>query len=84
MLDLNERLVAQDLQISTDSFGAYRGAVRRAFGPELDYGQATKIFSKNPHGRHSESEVIAVVRTPISGAPIISKISTTQSSAPLP
>jgi IS1 family transposase len=73
--DLSERVIS-DVQISTDSFGAYRGAMRRAFGPEISYGQQVKVHDRKSDGRNSAPEVIAVIRTPISGTPIEAKIST--------
>jgi hypothetical protein len=76
MVDLSERIISSDLQISTDSFGAYRGAVRRAFGPEIDYGQIYKIYARKSDGRYSPPACIGAVRTAISGAPIESKICT--------
>jgi transposase-like protein/IS1 family transposase len=75
MRDLSERVVS-DVQISTDSFGAYRAAIRRAFGPQVDYGQQVKVYDRKSDGRNSPPEVVAVLRTPISGTPIESKIST--------
>jgi len=73
--DLSERVIS-DVQISTDSFGAYRGAIRRAFGPEISYGQQTKIYSCKSDARYSPPEVVGVIRTAVSGAPIETKIST--------
>jgi IS1 family transposase len=77
MMDLAERLTS-DVQLSTDTFGAYRGAVRKAFGPEIDYAQIAKIFAKgtSDERRYSPPEVVQVIRTPISGTPIESKICT--------
>jgi transposase-like protein/IS1 family transposase len=75
MRDLGERITS-DVQISTDSFGAYRAAVRSGFGPEIDYGQIYKIYARKSDGRYSPPACIGAVRTPISGAPIESKICT--------
>jgi transposase-like protein len=75
MRDLSERIEG-DVQISTDSFGAYRGAIRIAFGPDVDYGQIVKFYSRKSDGRYSPPEVTAVLKTAISGTPIESKICT--------
>lgn len=73
--DLANRITG-DVQLSTDSFGAYRGAIRRAFGPEINYGQIYKIYARKSDGRYSPPACIGAVRTAISGAPIESKICT--------
>jgi transposase-like protein len=75
MADLANRITG-DVQLSTDSFGAYRGAVRRAFGPEIPYGQIYKIYARKSDGRYSPPACIGAVRTPVSGSPIESKICT--------
>jgi hypothetical protein len=74
--DLSERIIPNDLQISTDSFGAYRGAIRWAFGPEIDYGQIIKVYARKSDGRYSPPPCIAAIRKPVSGTPIESKICT--------
>jgi len=55
--DLSERVIS-DVQISTDSFGAYRGAIRKAFGPEISYGTQTKIYSHKSSARYSPRSVV--------------------------
>lgn len=56
----------------------YRNAVRNAFDGQVDHGQIVKVFDKgtSDERRYSPPEVIATVRTPITGDPIPSMICT--------
>jgi transposase-like protein/IS1 family transposase len=75
--DLAERLdIDTDLTISTDSFGAYRAAIRRSFGPEVNYGQVIKIFASHEAGRYAPPVVTGIIKKAISGTPIESKLCT--------
>lgn len=66
-------------QISTDALRAYREAVERGFGANVDYGQVIKVF-KEPdlvgQRRYSPPEVIGAERHVISGNPVRASIST--------
>ena len=49
MTDLSERL-SNRVQISSDSLRSYVDAVERAFGADVDYGQAVKFYDAEPIG----------------------------------
>lgn len=68
--DLAGRLTDRP-QVSTDAFGAYRLAVRKAFNGDVDHGQIVKIYEKGAHGTHRESPpaVEKTIRTAITGEP---------------
>jgi IS1 family transposase len=80
MDDLASRITSRP-QISSDSLQAYAGAVERGFGSEADYGQIVKTFAVSMVGkeasiRYSPAEVVSVRRAVISGAPDVSRITT--------
>lgn len=77
MADLSERL-ANRVQLSSDALTTYVDAVERAFGADVDYGQAVKFYEAEPigPGRYSPPKVIASEKTVIVGHPDQNHIST--------
>ena len=77
MGDLSERL-ANRVQNSSDALNTYVDAVERAFGTEVDYGQAVKFYEAEPigPGRSSPPRVTHQPRTVIAGRPDQAHIST--------
>lgn len=75
--DLSARVVSE-VQLNTDSFGAYQNAIRHSFGERADHGQMVKVFAKgtSDERRYSPPEVVTAIRTPISGEPVYERIST--------
>lgn len=76
--DLSMRL-SNRIQISTDALPAYRGAIERAFGCEVDYGSIIKTFSHtnvDEQRRYSPAEVIKVDKKTVQGEPDTDLIST--------
>ena len=70
MRDLSMR-VANQVQLSSDAMDAYADAVERAFGAEVDYGQAVKFYEAEPigPGRYSPPRVVSQERSVIAGTP---------------
>ena len=60
------------------SRSTYVDAVERAFGADVDYGQAVKFYEAEPigPGRYSPPKVVRAERTAIAGAPDVAHIST--------
>ena len=77
MTDLADRL-ANRVQLSSDALAAYVDATERAFGGEVDYGQAVKIYDAEPAGpgRYSPPNVVRSEKTAIVGTPDEVHIST--------
>jgi transposase-like protein/IS1 family transposase len=77
MIDVADRISGRP-QVSTDSFGAYKHAVRRAFDGDVDHGQIVKVFAKgtSEERRYSPPEVIGTIRTPMTGQPAMDRICT--------
>jgi IS1 family transposase len=77
MRDLSARF-ANRVQLSSDAMDAYADAVERAFGAEVDYGQAVKFYEAEPigPGRYSPPKVVDMERSVIAGNPDQSHIST--------
>jgi len=77
MTDLSERL-ANRVQLSSDALNTYVDAVERAFGANVDYGQAVKFYEAEPigPGRYSPPKVVAAEKTVIVGNPDQDHIST--------
>ena len=77
LTDLSERL-SNRVQLSSDALAAYVDATERAFGTEVDYGQAVKIYDAEPvgPGRYSPPSVVRSERTAIVGNPDDDHIST--------
>jgi IS1 family transposase len=76
--DLASRLTNR-VQLSSDALPAYRSAVERAFGSDVDYGSILKTFSSkelNEARRYSPAEIIKVEREVVSGSPDVKRIST--------
>ena len=75
--DLADRLALR-IQLTSDGLGAYREAVKLAFGKDVDYAMLVKEYGDNPEGqkRYSPAECIACKPTPVIGDPIESEIST--------
>lgn len=75
--DLASRL-SNRIQLSTDGFGAYRDAVRIAFGPNVDYGQIVKEYGNDisDEKRYSPAVCLSVTRKAICGDPLDGVIST--------
>jgi IS1 family transposase len=76
--DLSMRL-SHRIQISTDGLPAYKGAIERAFGCEVDYGSIIKTFSHtnvDEQRRYSPAEVIKVDKKTVQGEPDTDLIST--------
>ena len=77
MQDLASRLNNR-VQITTDGFGAYPDAVRRAFGKDVDYGRIVKVYGTYAFGkrRYSTSGVMAAPKYVQEGRPERELIST--------
>ncbi|HXP77926.1 MAG TPA: IS1 family transposase [Stellaceae bacterium] len=77
MTDLSERL-ANRVQISSDALKSYVDAVERAFGADVDYGQAVKFYEAEPigPGRYSPPRVVSQEKSVIVGDPDQRHIST--------
>lgn len=77
MRDLSMRL-ANRVQLSSDALDAYADAVERAFGADVDYGQAVKFYEAEDigAGRYSPPKVVSMERSVIAGSPDWSHIST--------
>ena len=77
MGDLSERL-ANRVQISSDSLRSYVDAVERAFGADVDYGQAVKFYDAEPigAGRYAPPRVVRQQKVVVAGSPDQQHIST--------
>ncbi len=77
MQDLSERL-ANRVQLSSDGLNTYAEAVERAFGIDVDYGQAVKFYEAEPigPGRYSPPRVTRQEIARIQGRPDRAHIST--------
>ena len=77
MVDLSERLTNR-VQLSSDALNTYVDAVERAFGADVDYGQAVKIYEAEPTGpgRYSPPRVKRQQKTVVVGNPNQCHIST--------
>ena len=77
MQDLSGRL-ANRIQLSSDGLNSYADAVERAFGIDVDYGQAVKFYEAEPigPGRYSPPRVTHQQITRIQGRPEPAHIST--------
>lgn len=82
MTDLEGRLNGRT-QLSTDGFPAYfgrYGAVRTAFGSEIDYGIEVKRFGRDegPPGRYTPAKCLGVSRQAKIGAPNLKTVGTSR------
>ena len=77
MFDLADRLTKR-IQLSTDGYGAYRNAVKLAFGRDVDFGQVVKMYGNGEEmvGRYSPAVCTSCTTKAIVGDPIESQIST--------
>lgn len=77
MSDLSARL-ANRVQLSSDALNTYVDAVERAFGTDVDYGQAVKFYEAEPigPGRYAPPKVVEQQKTVIVGNPEQQFIST--------
>ena len=77
MMDLADRL-SNRVQLSSDALKAYVDATERAFGADVDYGQAVKFYDAEPvgPGRYSPPKVTYSERNVIAGQPDEAHIST--------
>jgi IS1 family transposase len=68
------------VQISTDGLRAYVEAIEKSFGAEVDYAQIVKTYTHNvemqPNRRYSAPEIVSTEKKIFTGAPDISRIST--------
>jgi len=77
MIDLAGRL-SNRVQLSSDVLAAYVEATERAFGANVDYGQAVKYYDAEPvgPGRYSPPKITHSARNLIVGKPDQAHIST--------
>jgi IS1 family transposase len=75
MLDLSSRL-ANRVQMTTDNYTLYLGAVDDAFMTDIDYAQIHKIYTANTTGRYSPAVCIGCKTVEICGTPDPKHIST--------
>lgn len=77
MTDLSERL-ANRVQLSSDALKTYVDAVERAFGDDVDYGQAVKFYDAEPigPGRYAPPRVVRQEKVVVAGSPDQAHIST--------
>lgn len=79
MQDLKERL-AHRVQLTTDSYRAYLGAVDKAFGQDIDYAQLVKLYGDMPldqaYARYSPATRQGFRRDVMTGDPVEEHIST--------
>src|SRR6202007_3109004 len=75
--DLSARL-SNRVQLSSDGLKTYVDAVERAFGDDVDYGQAVKFYEAEPigPGRYSPPKVVRAERHVVAGMPDQKHIST--------
>jgi IS1 family transposase len=68
------------VQISTDGLRAYVEAIEKSFGAEVDFAQIVKTYTHDvelqPNRRYSAPEMVSTEKKIFSGAPDISRIST--------
>jgi IS1 family transposase len=75
MLDLSSRLTNR-VQLTTDNYTLYLGAVDDAFMSDVDYAQVHKIYNANTTGRYSPAVCIGCKMVEICGTPDPKHIST--------
>jgi len=74
--DLRSRLTRR-VQITSDAFQGYYGAIFRAFGNTVDYAQLQKVFASDVNwGRYSPPILINAIKEMLIGDPDRDKIST--------
>jgi len=77
ILDLKARLRGH-IQLSTDAFEPYVGAVRHAFGDDVAFAQVVKSYEETPagRGRYSPSRIVNVEKEDVIGYPDMELVST--------
>ena len=78
MRDVMQR-VGNRLQVSTDGHSMYAGAVERAFGCDVDFGQIVKEYAspaQEDQRKYSPAVLTAVYKTVVMGEPMPERIST--------
>jgi IS1 family transposase len=76
--DLSKRVVGR-VQITSDAFRPYIGAVEESFGADADFAQLIKVYGKPDNAGpdwYGPPKVIETVPTPVSGNPDLAHIST--------
>jgi len=76
--DLSHRVVGR-LQITSDAFRPYVGAIEECFGADVDFAQLIKVYGKPDNAGpdwYGPAKVIEVVPNPVSGNPDLAHIST--------
>lgn len=75
--DLSDRL-ANRVQLTTDGYRAYLGAVEEAFGADIDYAILDKMYGPEPEGerRYSCADCVGTKRRIVMGKPNPKDIST--------
>ena len=76
--DLRSRLTSR-VQLTSDAFQGYYGAIMRAFGNNIDYAQLQKVFASELNtgrGRYSPPILVSTEKEDIIGAPNPDLIST--------
>src|SRR5438128_1583871 len=77
MLDLKSRL-RNRVQLSTDGFEAYIGAVRHAFGDDVDFAQVVKYYEETPAGSglFSPPRIVSIEKEDVIGYPDMDEVGT--------
>jgi IS1 family transposase len=78
MEDLASRLNNR-IQLSTDALAAYRDAVERAFGADIDYGQIVKEYAspaREDQRKYTPATLVAVYKSVVNGVPNPAKVCT--------
>lgn len=74
--DLKARLATR-IQLTTDAFPAYYGAISNAFENRVDYAQLQKVFASDVNwGRYSPPQMVNAIKEPLIGQPDRDLIST--------
>lgn len=75
--DLADR-VANRIQLTSDGYNAYIGAVEDAFGDDIDFAMLVKVYGEAPGspGRYSPPECVGAARRRIRGRPDLDHVST--------
>jgi transposase-like protein len=76
--DLSHRVVGR-LQITSDAFRPYIGAIEECFGADVDFAQLIKVYGKPDNAGpdwYGPPKVIETVPNPVSGNPDLAHIST--------
>jgi hypothetical protein len=76
--DLSKRVTGR-LQVTSDAFRPYIGAMEECFGADLDFAQLIKVYGKPENAGpdwYGPPKVTETVPTPVSGNPDLAHIST--------